>query len=70
MAAGAGSLGLALSGPASYHGEPQARPALGEGRAPDANDIDRALRLIHRSHFIWLAILANTSLLVQSLPLR
>ncbi|MBI3899420.1 MAG: cobalamin biosynthesis protein [Gammaproteobacteria bacterium] len=65
MAAGAGSLGLALGGPAWYRGKLETRPPLGAGRAPDANDIGRALRLIHRSLLIWLAVLAGGILLVE-----
>ncbi len=57
MAAGAGSLGVLIGGPAIYHGVTQTRSPLGEGRAPDARDIDRALRLINRSLVIWLLVL-------------
>jgi adenosylcobinamide-phosphate synthase len=57
MAAGAGSLGVTLGGAASYDGELSQRPTLGEGRAPDADDIERALRLVDRSLAIWLFIL-------------
>ena len=63
MAAGAGSLGLALGGPAWYHGALQQRPALGAGRAPQANDIDRALKLIDRSLAIWVIALGGGTLL-------
>jgi adenosylcobinamide-phosphate synthase len=56
MAAGAGSLGIALGGPAIYHGQIEQRPALGEGRAPDAGDIARALSLVRRSIALWLAV--------------
>ena len=57
MAAGAGSLGVLIGGPAIYHGVVQMRSPLGEGHAPDACDIDRALRLINRSLVIWLLVL-------------
>lgn len=55
MAAGAGALGLALGGPARYHGEWQSRPALGEGLAPRAEDIGRAVALVQRALWLWLA---------------
>ena len=54
MAAGAGSLGLALGGAAIYHGEREERTVLGEGRAPCAEDIGRALALLRRSTGLWL----------------
>ncbi|MCP5195240.1 MAG: cobalamin biosynthesis protein [Gammaproteobacteria bacterium] len=58
MAAGAGALGLALGGQARYHGAWQARPALGEGLAPRAEDIHRAVRLVRRAVWFWLGIIA------------
>lgn len=54
MAAGAGSLGLVLGGPARYHGQLESRPLLGMGRTPETQDIDQALRLIRRSLLLWL----------------
>lgn len=57
MAAGAGSLGVLLGGSASYHGTMQARPDLGERRAPDALDIKRGLQLVNRVVVLWLAVL-------------
>jgi adenosylcobinamide-phosphate synthase len=55
MAAGAGALGLALGGQARYHGEWTSRPALGEGLAPRAEDIGRAVALVRRALGLWLA---------------
>jgi adenosylcobinamide-phosphate synthase len=55
MAAGAGSLGLLLGGPATYHGQLEQRPALGEGRKAKAGDIARALSLVRRGILLWLA---------------
>ena len=57
MSAGAGSLGLALGGPAIYHGQLEERPVLGAGRAAQAEDILRALSLVRRSLMLWLAVL-------------
>ncbi|MDQ5908582.1 MAG: adenosylcobinamide-phosphate synthase [Pseudomonadota bacterium] len=58
MAAGAGALGLALGGPARYHGAWQDRPALGEGLAPRAEDIRRAVRLVQRAMWLWIGVIA------------
>jgi len=56
MAAGAGALGVSLGGPACYQGEWHARPPLGDGRKPTANDIERALRLVRYGVVLWLAV--------------
>ncbi len=58
MAAGAGALGVALGGAARYRGELKPRPALGVGRAPEASDIGRAVRLVRLGIVVWLAALA------------
>jgi adenosylcobinamide-phosphate synthase len=55
MAAGAGALGVKLGGAAPYHGVWETRPELGEGDAPDAHAVERALRLVQRGVAIWLA---------------
>jgi adenosylcobinamide-phosphate synthase len=55
MAAGAGSLGLALGGAAIYDSRVEERPPLGEGRAACGADIRRALALVRRSLLLWLA---------------
>lgn len=57
MAAGAGALGVALGGAAIYHGEVYARPELGEGAAPRARDIERALDLVWSGVGVWLLAL-------------
>lgn len=62
MAAGAGSLGLRLGGAAIYHGHVEERPPLGEARAPDADDIERALTLVRRGVWLWLAVFTFWSL--------
>jgi adenosylcobinamide-phosphate synthase len=56
MAAGAGSLGLALGGAAIYHGQIEERPVLGEGRPARGEDIPRALTLMRRTTVLWLTL--------------
>lgn len=71
MAAGAGAVGVALGGRARYHGEWEDRPPLGMGSAPGAADILACLRLVHRTLWLWLAVLALAALVTQlaDLPL-
>lgn len=57
MAAGAGALGVALGGPAIYHGELHERPQLGEGPEPDAGAIERAGALVQRGVWLWLLLI-------------
>ena len=57
MAAGAGALGLALGGPARYHGQLEMRPPLGAGSVPVAADVGRALRLVAATLLMWLGVL-------------
>ena len=54
MAAGAGALGLALGGTASYSGLLENRPPLGLGEVARASDIKRAWRLVLWSSLLWL----------------
>lgn len=65
MASGAGSLGLLLGGSAQYHGKQQFRPILGEGRAPGANDITRALHLVNRTVVLWVFSLLLPALILS-----
>jgi adenosylcobinamide-phosphate synthase len=44
-AAFAGALDVRLGGTNAYGGVPESRPGLGDGRAPEPGDIDRAVRL-------------------------
>jgi len=54
-AAMAGALGVRLGGPVTYEGEPARRPEMGEGWAPDAADLARALALYRRACLLlWL----------------
>lgn len=57
MAAGAGALEVSLGGKAVYSGECHARPQLGQGPDPEAQDIQRALQLLHRATGLWLVFL-------------
>lgn len=57
MAAGAGSLGVLLGGPARYAGVWHERPRLGAGDLPRARDIERALALVRRGVVLWLGCL-------------
>ncbi len=63
MAAGAGALGVRLGGAAPYHGVWEARPLLGEGVAPDAGSIRRALALVERGTVLWLVVVAAVAAL-------
>jgi adenosylcobinamide-phosphate synthase len=56
MAAGAGSLGLVLGGPAFYRGAYRQRPWLGTGRAPHGGDIGRAVQLVRLGLGLWLMV--------------
>ena len=56
MAAGAGSLGIQLGGAAIYHGKAEIRPPLGNGPAPVAADLGRAIILIRHSLWLWLGV--------------
>ena len=55
MASGAGALGLALGGAATYDGVLEQRPLLGGGRGAQAPDIARAWRLVAHTTALWLA---------------
>jgi len=57
MAAGAGALGVALGGPAVYHGELHERPRLGEGPTADADAIERGWSLVQRGVWLWLLLI-------------
>ena len=63
MAAGAGSLGIQLGGAAIYHGQEEIRPPLGQGPAPAAADLGRAIALIRRSLWLWLGAFFLTGFL-------
>lgn len=62
MSSGAGSLGISLGGPASYHGETLNKPYFGGRDTPVAADILRAIKLIRRAVLLWFSILLMLSL--------
>jgi adenosylcobinamide-phosphate synthase len=54
-AAMAGALGVRLGGPARYDGVLHERAVLGDGRLPEAHDLDRALKVYVRAcGLLWL----------------
>lgn len=56
-AAMAGALGVKLGGLAWYDGAPSERPRLGDGPAPAASDLDRALKLyLLAGALLWLML--------------
>ena len=63
MSSGAGALGLALGGGATYDGVIEQRPALGEGRAAVAADIVRAWRLVADTAALWVGLLCAAGIL-------
>ena len=67
MASGAGSLNLKLGGAANYHGNREMRPTLGTHNAPQAGDIARAMNLVKRGAWLWLALLFLAGLLGELL---
>lgn len=58
MSSGAGALGLALGGAATYDGIVEIRPALGYGVAPEGDDIRRAWRLVRSTALLWIGMIA------------
>ncbi|HHC74493.1 MAG TPA: cobalamin biosynthesis protein [Thiothrix sp.] len=57
MASGAGALNIQLGGTAIYHQQQKSRPILGTQPAPNAKDIQRAIRLLDHSVFAYLCTL-------------
>ena len=66
-AAFAGALGLRLGGTNVYGGVAEARPELGEGRAPEPDDIRRAVRL---SRAVTVAATGLAMLIALRFPAR
>jgi adenosylcobinamide-phosphate synthase len=67
-AAFAGALGLRLGGANSYDGVAERRPELGEGRAPQVSDIDRAIRLCHAVTMAAAGVAALAAAALARLP--
>jgi adenosylcobinamide-phosphate synthase len=66
MTAGAGSLGVLLGGPAMYHGVLCDKPVFGAGRSPHAVDIDRAVSLVKRGAWCWVALYAIVQMVIHA----
>jgi adenosylcobinamide-phosphate synthase len=62
MAAGAGALQVKLGGEAIYDGKLEQRPDLGCGKAAVPADISRAVALVQRTLYLWLAVIALVTL--------
>jgi adenosylcobinamide-phosphate synthase len=45
-----------LGGAAIYHGAAEQRPMLGAGAPPTAADVGRAVALVERGQWLWLAL--------------
>lgn len=56
MAAGAGALKVGVGGTAIYHGAAEQRPRLGTGVPATVADIPRAVALVERGLWLWLAL--------------
>jgi adenosylcobinamide-phosphate synthase len=67
-AAFAGALGLRLGGASSYDGVAELRPGLGDGRAPEPADIERAVRLCRAVTAASAAAAALAAAALSSLP--
>jgi len=63
MASGAGALGLALGGSATYDGIAEMRPPLGEGSPANPGDIRRAWRLVETATMLWLGVAGAVALI-------
>ncbi|UMR32578.1 adenosylcobinamide-phosphate synthase CbiB [Massilia sp. MB5] len=69
MSSGAGALGLALGGAATYDGEVEQRPPLGSGQPATAADIRRAWRLVLNTTLLWLGMaIAAAALIHLAIP--
>ena len=68
MAAGAGALNLTVGGNAVYHGCEEVRPDLGQGPRAKAGDIVRALDLVRRGLWLWLAVIVVLGILLGGKP--
>ncbi|GJF18250.1 cobalamin biosynthesis protein CobD [Mycolicibacterium cyprinidarum] len=64
----AGALGVRLGGPTQYAHELEIRPSLGDGRAPEVDDLARAVRLSRAVQMA--AVIASVSLATVSLACR
>lgn len=65
MAAGAGALQVRLGGAAIYHGVQEQRPVLGCGEPANRADILRAVNLVRRTLWLWLAAISGAALVIE-----
>lgn len=65
MAAGAGALQVKLGGAAIYHGQLEQRPELGCGQPANRADIQRAVRLVQHTLYLWLIAICLAALLIE-----
>jgi adenosylcobinamide-phosphate synthase len=65
-AAFAGALGVRLGGPTQYAHELEVRPALGDGRAPQIADLERAVRLSRAVQWAATAVAVAVSVVGRS----
>lgn len=56
IATGAGAIGVRLGGTAVYHGQVEMRPKVGAGDTANPAHIRRALALVERGQWLWLAV--------------
>lgn len=70
MASGAGALGIALGGAASYDGKLEQRPLLGSGQPATAPDIERAWQLVLRTTILWVVVCALVAVLLSQAGLH
>ena len=67
MATGAGALQVKLGGAAIYCGVLELRPPLGCGKPAERADIARAVNLVQRTLYLWLAVLCVSAWLIAEL---
>lgn len=65
MAAGAGALQVQLGGAAIYHGILEPRPELGCGKPASSVDIVRAVNLVRRTLYFWVAAICLGALVIK-----
>lgn len=62
MSSGAGSLQVVLGGPTYYHGKLVDKPFFGEGSEPSGSDINRTVKLVNQTVYLWFLIILCSGL--------